>query len=426
MSTLLLRGGRVLDPRNGIDGARDVLIDDGRIVTVAPGPIAAPAHARVVDVHGKLVLPGLVDIHVHLREPGEEYKEDLASGTRAAAAGGFTSVCCMANTQPVNDSAVVTELIRRRAREVGVVNVFPIGALSVGLRGETLADIGEMKEAGVVAISDDGKPVMNAALMRRALEYARGFGLTVIVHEEDSCLAAGGCMNEGPSSTRLGLRGIPAESEEIMVLRDIALARLTGGRLHIAHVSTAGSIAAVRAAQREGLAVTAEVTPHHLFLTDVACSSYDSDFKMAPPLRGLRDRDAAREGLADGTICAVATDHAPHSVLEKEVEFDQAANGVVGLETAVPLVLRLVDEGVLSLSDAVRCLTIGPAGVVGLDKGTLSVGVEADVTVVDPSAEWLVEPAALRSRSRNTPFKGWRMRGRVLLTLVAGRVVHTI
>lgn len=424
MTALLLRGGRVIDPANRFDKECDVLIENGRISKVGPA-LQAPPQARVVDSHGKLVIPGLVDLHVHLREPGEEYKEDLSSGTRAAAAGGFTSVCCMANTLPVNDRAAVTEFIIRRAREVGVVNVFPIGALSVGLKGEAMADIGEMKEAGAVAISDDGKPVMNSGLMRRALEYAGGFDMPIIVHEEDTCLCAGGSMNEGPTSTRLGLKGQPAAGEEVMVMRDIALARLTDRHVHIAHISTARSIAAVRAAQKEGLRVTAEVTPHHLFLTDEAVEGYDTDFKMAPPLRSRVDREAAREALGDGTICAIATDHAPHSVLEKDVEFDQAANGVVGLETALPLALRLVEEGVLSLSDAVARLTSGPASVVRLDKGTLTPGADADVTVVDPRAEWMVDPLALRSKSRNTPFKGWRLRGRVLLTIVGGRVVHS-
>jgi dihydroorotase len=424
VSGLLLRGGRVVDPANDVDALLDVRVEDGRIAKVGAS-LPTSAGDDVVDVHGKLVLPGLVDLHVHLREPGEEYKEDIQSGTRAAVAGGFTSVCCMANTQPVNDNAAVTELIVRRAREVGAAHVFPVGALSKGLAGETLAEVGEMKAAGAVAISDDGRPVMNAGLMRRALEYARSFDLPVIVHEEDLDLAHGGCMHEGFHATRLGLRGIPAEAESAMVLRDIELARLTGGRLHIAHISTARSVEAVRAARAEGLAVTAEVTPHHLFLTDVACSGYDPDFKMAPPLRAEADRAALRQALADGTICAVATDHAPHSALEKEIEFDRAANGVIGLETALPLVLRLCEEGVLPLLAAVERLTVGPARVVGLPKGTLSAGADADIAIVDPSADWLVRPEVLRSRSRNTPFKGWRLRGRVSMTLVGGRVVHT-
>jgi dihydroorotase len=424
MSALLLRGGRVLDPANGVDAALDVLLDDGKVAAVAR-PFPAPAGVDVVDAHGKLVLPGLIDLHVHLREPGEEYKEEIATGTAAAAAGGFTSVCCMANTQPVNDNAAVTEFILRRAKEVGLVNVFPVGALSKGLAGLELAEIGEMKAAGAVAISDDGRPVMNAALMRHALEYARSFDLPVIVHEEDSNLSHGGCMHEGFHSTRLGLRGIPGEAESVMVQRDIELARLTGGRLHVAHVSTARAVEAIRAARAEGLQVTAEVTPHHLFLTDVACSEYDPDFKMAPPLRSEADRAAVRAGLADGTIGAVATDHAPHSVLEKEIEFDRAANGVVGLETALPLLLRLVDDGVLPLMTAVQRLTQGPAQVLGLAKGTLSVGADADVVVVDPAAEWVVRPEAFRSRSRNSPFKDWRLRGKVSMTVVGGRVVFT-
>jgi dihydroorotase len=425
MSTLIIRGGRVIDPAASVDAVLDILVEEGKIAAVAPGPLPAPVGAAVIEGHGRLVLPGLIDLHTHLREPGEEYKEDIASGTRAAAAGGFTSICCMANTQPPNDNAAVTEFIVRRAREVGVVNVFPVGAVSKGLAGETLAEIGEMKDAGAVAVSDDGRPVMSAALMRRALEYARSFDLPVIAHEEDLTLSAGGSMHEGFHATRLGLRGIPAEAEEILVLRDLALVRLTGGRLHIAHVSTARAVEAIRLARAEGVRVTAEATPHHLFLTDVACSEYDPDFKMNPPLRTEADRAAVRAGLADGTIGAIATDHAPHSVLEKECEFELASNGVVGLETALPLMLRLVEEGVLPLGEGVRRLTQGPAGIVGLPKGTLAVGADADLVVVNPSAEWVVDPKALRSRSRNTAFKGWRMRGRASVTIVGGKVVHT-
>jgi dihydroorotase len=424
MSALLVRGGRVVDPASCVDAVLDLLVEGSKVAAVGLG-LAAPSGAGVIDAHGKLVLPGFVDLHVHLREPGEEYKEDIASGTRAAAAGGFTSICCMANTQPVNDNAAVTEYIVRRAREMGVVNVFPVGAVSKGLRGETLAEFGEMKEAGAVAVSDDGRPVMSAALMRRALEYARSFDLVVIAHEEDLTLSAGGAMHEGFHSTRLGLRGVPAAAEEVMVLRDLALLKLTGGRLHVAHVSTAGAVGAIRTARADGLRVTAEVTPHHLFLCDVACSTYDPDFKIAPPLRSEADRAAVRAALADGTIGAIATDHAPHTVLEKDLEFDAAANGVVGLETALPLALRLVEEGVLPLSEAVRRLTQGPAQILGLRKGTLAAGSDADLVVVDPAAEWTVEPGDLRSRSRNTPFKGWRMRGRVSATVVGGKVVYS-
>jgi dihydroorotase len=363
-------------------------------------------------------------MHVHLREPGYEYKETIATGVKAAVAGGFTSLACMANTEPVNDSAAVTQFIIDRARIAGGARVYPIGALSVGLKGERLAEIGEMHRAGIVAVSDDGRPVMHAGLMRRALEYTRMFGLPVIAHEDDAYLADGGVMNEGATALRLGLRGTPAAAEEVMIARDVALVRLTGGRLHLAHISTAGAVALVRDAKAQGLAVTAEVTPHHLFLTEEAVEGYGTDAKMAPPLRTRADVEALRAALADGTIDAIATDHAPHHRDEKEVEFEAAANGVVGLETALPLALRLVAEGVADLPTVVARMTVGPARILGLPAGTLSPGADADLTLVDPARRWRVDARSFRSKGRNTPFEGWDVVGRTVAVLVGGRLVH--
>ena len=418
MTRLRIAGGTVVDPVAGTLEVRDVLIDGDRFVAPEDGD------ADVLDARGLLVLPGLVDMHVHLREPGHEYKETIATGVAAALAGGFTSLACMANTEPPNDSAAVTQYIIDRARIAQAARVHPIGALSLGLKGERLAEIGEMHAAGIVGISDDGRPVMDAGLMRRALEYSRMFDLPVIVHEEDRDLAAGGVMNEGVTSLRLGLRGIPAAAEEVMIARDVALARLTGGRLHVAHLSTAGAVALVREAKATGLPVTAEVTPHHLFLTEEAVAGYGTNAKMAPPLRTRADVEAVRAALADGTIDAIATDHAPHHQDEKDCEFDQAANGIVGLETALPLALRLVSEKVLDLPTLVARMTIGPARILGLPAGTLAPGAPADVTLVDPERRWRVEARSLRSKGRNTPFEGWEMTGRAAAVLVGGRLVH--
>jgi len=420
----VVAGGTVVDPVAGRVAPGDLVIEDGRFVEVTPAGEASGAGATVIDAHGLLVLPGLVDMHVHLREPGFEYKETIATGTQAAIVGGFTSVACMANTEPPNDSAAVTQYILDRARIAGRARVYPIGALSLGLRGERLAEIGEMHRAGIVAVSDDGRSVMDAALMRRALEYTRMFGIPVIAHEQDEHLAADGAMHEGVTALRLGLRGIPAAAEEVMVARDIALVRLTGGRLHIAHVSSARTVALLREAKAAGLPVTAEVTPHHLFLTEEAVADYGTHAKMAPPLRTQADVEALRVALADGTIDAIATDHAPHHQDEKEVEFDQAANGVVGLETALPLVLRLASEGVADLPTLVARMTCGPARVLGLPAGTLVPGAAADLTLVDPERRWQVEARHFRSKGRNTPFEGWEMVGRVQAVLVDGRVLH--
>jgi dihydroorotase len=421
---LLIRGGTLVDPTARTAAPGDVLVDDGRIVaTGAPGSLAT-GDATEYGARGLLVLPGLVDIHVHLREPGYEYKETIATGVKAALAGGFTSLACMANTEPVNDSAAVTQFIIDRARIANGARVYPIGALSVGLKGERMAEIGEMHRAGIVAVSDDGHPVMHAGLMRRALEYTRMFGLPIIAHEEDAHLANGGVMNEGAMALRLGLRGTPPAAEEVMIARDIALVRLTGGRLHLAHVSTAGAVALVREAKAEGLPVTAEVTPHHLFLTEDAVEGYGTDAKMAPPLRTRADIDALRAALADGTIDAIATDHAPHHRDEKEIEFECAANGVVGLETALTLALRLVAEGVADLPTIVARMTVGPARVLGLPAGTLAAGAAADLTLVDPARRWRVEARSFRSKGRNTPFEGWDVSGRAVAVLVGGRLVH--
>jgi dihydroorotase len=419
---LILKGGRVIDPANDLDRTTDVLIQDGVISAVEPG--ARVDGARIIDCTGRIVAPGFVDLHVHFREPGHEYKEDIASGARAAAAGGFTTVCCMPNTNPPNDNRAVTDLIVRRAREAAIVRVHPIGAISKGLKGESLAEMGEMKDAGIVAVSDDGMPVMNADLMRRALEYARTFGLVAIQHAEDKNLAQGGVMNEGPAATRAGLRGQPPSAESVMVVRDLELVAWTGARYHVAHISTAAAVRAVREAKRRGLPVTAEVTPHHLTLTDVACCSYDTATKCAPPLRGEADREAVRAGLADGTIDCIATDHAPHAAQEKDVEFDQAAFGMLGLETALGLGLKLVDDKLLTLPTLIRRLTIGAAGVLGLAGGTLARGALADVTIFDAETTQTVDPERFRSKSRNTPFRGWQLRGRVTHTVVGGSVVH--
>ena len=421
---LVIAGGTVVDPvaRRAMPG--DVIVQDGVLAGIT-GPGEAPsADATVIEARGLLVLPGLVDLHVHLREPGYEYKETIATGVKAALAGGFTSLACMANTEPVNDSAAVTQFIIDRARIAGGARVYPIGALSVDLKGERMAEIGEMHRAGIVAVSDDGHPVMHAGLMRRALEYTRMFGLPIIAHEEDAHLANGGVMNEGATALRLGLRGTPAAAEEVMIARDIALVRLTGGRLHLAHVSTAGAVALVREAKAEGLPVTAEVTPHHLFLTEEAVEGYGTDAKMAPPLRTRADIDALRAALADGTIDAIATDHAPHHRDEKEVEFESAANGIVGLETALPLALRLVADGVADLPTIVARMTVGPARILRLPAGTLAAGAQADLTLVDPARRWRVEARSFRSKGRNTPFEGWDVVGRAVAVLVGGRLVH--
>jgi len=424
---ILIKGGRVIDPGR-VNGPADVLIENGKIVAVGqkldPPAGKADPSTTIIDARGKLVLPGLVDLHVHLREPGFEYKDTIQTGTAAAVAGGFTSVCCMPNTSPVNDNQSITEFILEQARLAGNAHVFPVGAITKGSEGKELAEIGELRHAGCVAISDDGQPVMNSLIMRRAMEYALAFDLPVIDHCEDLHLSEGGCMNEGLVSTQLGLPGIPSAAEDVMVARNLALAELTTARLHLAHLSTAGSVRMVRAAKSRGIRVTAEVCPHHFSLTEEAVRGFNTHAKMNPPLRTWQDVQAIKEGLRDGTIDVIATDHAPHAVQDKQQQFAAAPNGIVGLETALPLTLALVEEGILSLEAAVAKLTIEPARAFGLSKGSLAPGADADVVVVDPEAQWEVDPARFRSKSRNTPFAGWKVKGRVITTIVAGRVVH--
>ena len=419
----ILKGGRVIDPVNGVDGVHDVVIADGRIERVA-APAPPPKGAEVLDVAGKVVCPGFIDIHVHLREPGFEYKETVASGTRAAAAGGFTAVACMANTQPVNDNRSITDYILAKAKSEGVVRVYPIGAVSRGLDGKVLAELAELAEAGCVAFSDDGKCVMDANLYRRAMEYTLPFGTPVISHAEDCHLAHGAAMHEGIVSTELGIPGAPGAAEDVMVARDILLAELTGAHVHIAHLSTATAVRLVREAKARGVRVTAEVTPHHLVLTEEAVRSFDANTKMNPPLRARRDVEALLEGLLDGTIDCIATDHAPHATSEKEGEFDQAAFGIVGLETAVSVLLdRLVRPGAVPLPTLVARLSADPARLLNLPGGSLTPGAAADVTVLDLDARVTVDPKQFRSKSRNTPFAGWTLTGAPVMTIVAGAVV---
>jgi dihydroorotase len=422
MSKLLIRNGRVIDPASGLDAARDVLIENGRIAAVAAA-IAAEG-AEVLDAAGLIVAPGFIDMHVHLREPGIEHAETIETGSRAAAAGGFTSVCCMPNTIPVNDSATVTSFIVERARRTALVNVFPIGAITKESAGEQLADIGAMKEAGAVAISDDGQPVMNSRVMRRAMEYARSFGLTVIDHCEDLNLSAGGDIHEGVTSTRLGLRGIPGCSEEILVARDLLLSRLTGARLHVAHISTKNSLAMVRQARQLGVPVTCEATPHHFSLTDADIQDYDSNYKMKPPLRSRCDTEAVIEAIAGGVVDAIATDHAPHTGSVKMQEFERCPFGITGLETALGLALeKLVHPGRITLAHMVRLFTTGPAGAVGLNRGTLKPGAPADVTIFSTDREWTFDANQSQSKSKNTPYQLHRFRGGPVVTIVDGRIV---
>jgi dihydroorotase len=420
---ILIKGGRVLDPGQ-CDERLDLIIENGRIAAILkPGQdVGDFTIDQTIDASGKLVVPGLIDMHVHLREPGFEYKETIESGCRAAAHGGFTAVCAMPNTKPVNDNRQVTEYVIRQANAAGYAKVYPAAAISAGSKGQSLAEYGDLKEAGAVALTDDGMPVENGQLMRRALEYARGFDLPIISHCEDMTLVAGGCMNEGETATRLGLAGIPNLSESIMVIRDIGLCELTGGRLHIAHVSTEESIEAIRAAKARGVRVTAETAPHYFTLTETAVGSFDTHAKMNPPLRSEKDRQAVRAALADGTLDVIATDHAPHSPLEKNVEFAQAANGIIGLETALPLSLALVRDGVLSLSDLIAKLTVNPASVLGVSSG-LRIDGPADITIIDLDAAWTLHADTLQSKSRNTPFDGWTLTGRAVCTMVDGRIV---
>lgn len=421
---MLLKGGRVVDPSRSLDAVRDVLLVDGVVAAVGTD-LSAPEGARVVDVSGKVVTPGLIDVHVHLREPGQEHKETIATGARAAAAGGFTAVVAMPNTDPVIDSPALVAYVAAEGAKAGAARVYPTGAISLGLAGQRLAPMGEMIEAGAVAVTDDGHPVMDSGLMRLALEYARGFGVPVADHPEDLGLSSGGQMNEGVMSSRMGVRGKPNASEDVHIVRDLLVAEFTRGHIHLQHVSTRFGVEAIRQAKARGVHVTAEASPHHLLLTDAAVEGYRTEAKMNPPLRSEADRAAVMEGLRDGTLDVIATDHAPHHYDEKEQAFDDAPNGIVGLETAVGLILtHVVGKGVIDLPTMVERMSTQPARAFGLPGGTLADGAPGDVTVLDLEAAWTVDPDAFVSRSHNTPFGGWELTGRAVMTVVGGRVVY--
>ena len=422
MPALLIKNGRVIDPASGHNAVADVWIEDGIIKGVGSG--LSQAGAEVFDASGLIVGPGFIDMHVHLREPGFEHSESIESGARAAAAGGFTSICPMPNTAPVNDSPTVTTYIIEKARRHAVVNVFPIGAITRGSQGEELAAIGSMRQAGAVAISDDGRPVMNAQLMRRAMEFARSFGMPVINHCEDLHLSAGGDMHEGVQSVRLGLRGIPGSSEDVMVARDILLAEVTGARYHVAHISSRHSVEMVAFAKLKGLPVTSEATPHHLTLTDAGMIPYDSNYKMKPPLRSASDVNAVVEGVISGAIDAIATDHAPHAGSEKMQEFEKCPFGIIGLETALGIALEhLVHSGKISLARMVELFTVNPARILGLQRGTLAAGATADVTIFSTEQRWTYDVNKSFSKSRNTPFDGASFRGGPVATIVNGHII---
>jgi dihydroorotase len=420
---LVLSGGRIVDPSQGLDREGDLVIEEGRIAGIeAPGSAGGET---VRDVRGLVVTPGLIDLHVHLREPGYEYKEDIESGTRAAAAGGFTAVCCMPNTNPAIDTAAVVRQIVERAREVGSARVYPIAALTRGMAGDQLSEIADLREAGAVAVSDDAFPIQNAEAMRLGMEYVSQFGLVLMTHNEEKTLTAGGAMNEGAASSTMGVPGIPSVSEDIAAARNLMLARQTGCRLHLLHISTAGTVELLRWAKAQGIAATGETAPHYWALTDAACEGYDTNAKMNPPLRTAADAEAVRRGLGDGTIDCIATDHAPHARYEKEREFDQAPFGIVGLETAFGLTYtHLVLPGVLSLADAIAKMSVHPARLLGIEGGTLAVGSAADVSVFDLDAKWTVDPSRFRSKSRNTPFAGHTLQGRPMFTVVGGRIIE--
>ena len=425
---ILLTGARIIDPVQNIDAQMDMLLEDGKVAKIGTGLLKTAkkdsGKVNIIDLDGKIVVPGLIDMHTHLREPGQEYKETIASGAAAAVAGGFTSIACMPNTSPINDNRSITEFIKRKAVEVSLANVYPIGAISNGSAGSQLTEFWDMKEAGIIALSDDGKPVMDAALMRRAMEYAYSLGLPVISHCEDTNLSGNGLINEGYYSTILGLRGIPDIAEEAMLARDILIAEFTNTCVHIAHVSTAGSVRLIRDAKKRGLKVTAETAPHYFTLTDEALQSYDTSFKVNPPLRSEEDVEAIKEGLSDGTLDVIACDHAPHGRTDKEVEFEYAANGISGLETSLALSISLVQNKVLGWSELISKMSANPARILNLPKGTLEAGADADITVIDPQLKWIVDVQVFRSRGKNSPFHGRQMQGRAILTIVGGEIKY--
>jgi len=424
---LLLTGGRVIDPSRNIDAKLDVLIEDG-IITRCDGNSATSKDlsqdTQTLDVTDMIIVPGLIDMHTHLREPGHEYKETILTGSEAAVAGGFTSIACMPNTKPINDNRSVTDFILKQAAIADMARVYPIAAISKNSEGSILTEFGDLYEAGAVAFSDDGRPVMNSRLMRSALEYADSLGVPVISHCEDLNLSNGGHMNEGVISTELGLTGIPGIAEDVMVERDITLAAYTKTSLHIAHVSTAGSVEAIRRAKDKGIRITAETAPHYFTLTDECLRNFSTNAKMYPPLRSTEDVEALKQGLKDGTIDAIASDHAPHSSIEKDVEFMFAASGIIGVETSLPLCLKLVDEGILSLSQLIEKMTTAPAAILKIAGGTLAVGSVADVTIVDPRRTWTIDVSRFRSKSRNSPFNGWQVQGKAVLTIVGGIIKY--
>ncbi len=423
-SSLLIRNGTIIDPSQALEGRRDLLISQGRVAAIDEK--IEVEEVEILDAAGLIVVPGFIDLHVHLREPGFEYKETIETGARSAIAGGFTAVCCMPNTNPVNDNSSVTDFIVEKGRAAALARVYPIGAITHGSKGKELAEIGEMKRAGIVAISDDGRPVCDAGLMRRAMEYARDFDLPVVDHCEECCLAQEWAMHEGEYSALLGLKGLSGAAEDLQVSRDIQLAELTGARVHIAHISTARSVDFVRQAKNRGLPVTCEVTPHHFTLTDaeVYHRRYDTNTKMAPPLRSEVDLEAVIEGLRDGTIDAIATDHAPHHANEKMLEFDKAPNGIIGLETVIPLTLdRLVHRGVITMARMVELLSSNPAIIFRLAGGTLRVGAIADLTIFDPEKTVKIDAGKFQSKSRNTPYHGWELKGAVVATIVGGKII---
>ncbi len=426
---IILAGARLIDPAKKIDAQMDILLEEGKIAKINSDFSKSTkskdaGKVKVIELAGMIVTPGLIDMHTHLREPGFEYKETVASGCAAAVAGGFTSIACMPNTSPVNDNRSITEFIRRKAIEADLANVYPIGAISVNSEGKQLTEFWDLKEAGVVGLSDDGKPVMDAALMRRALEYASSLGLPVISHCEDKNLSGGGLINEGYYSTILGLRGIPSIAEEAMVARDILIAQFTKTCLHIAHVSTAGSVQLIRDAKKRGLKITAETAPHYFTLTDETLQGYDTNLKVNPPLRSPQDVTAIKKGVADGTIDVIACDHAPHGRTDKELEFEYAQNGISGLETSLGLSLNLIREKILSWPELIAKMSANPARILNLPKGTLTEGSDADITVIDPNLKWTVDTTAFHSRGKNSPFHGRAMQGRAIMTIVGGKIKY--